>query len=225
MKPAARAVVIGGGVGGASILYWLTRLGWTDAILVERSRATSGSTFHSAGLVGQLRGSLSLTRMMMNSVDLYRSLKDEVGRETGWHEVGSLRLASSTERMEELARQAGWAKTFGLPLELVSAQDAQRMFPPMSTDGVLGAAYLPTDGYIDPSQLTFALLEGARRRGAEINEDTRVTGIDLENGRVKRVITDRGAIETELVINAAGMFAPEIGRMAGVNVPLVPMAH
>ena len=166
MKTQARAVVIGGGVGGASILYWLTRLGWTDSILVERSRATSGSTFHSAGLVGQLRGSLSLTRMMMNSVDLYRSLKEEVGRETGWHEVGSLRLASSTERMEELSRQAGWAKTFGLPLELVSAVDAQRMFPPMSTEGVLGAAFLPTDGYIDPSQLTFALAEGARRRGA-----------------------------------------------------------
>ncbi|MGH7764122.1 MAG: FAD-dependent oxidoreductase, partial [Candidatus Dormibacteraceae bacterium] len=111
MRTTSRAVVIGGGVGGAAILYWLTRLGWSDTVLVERARVTSGSTFHSAGLVGQLRGSLSLTRMMMNSVDLYRSLKEEVGRETGWHEVGSLRLASSTERMEELSRQAGWAKT------------------------------------------------------------------------------------------------------------------
>jgi 4-methylaminobutanoate oxidase (formaldehyde-forming) len=217
--------VIGGGVGGAAILYWLTRLGWTDTVLVERSRVTSGSTFHSAGLVGQLRGSLSLTRMMMNSVDLYRTLGEEVGLETGWHEVGSLRLASSAERMEELARQAGWAKTFGLPLELVSAQEAQRMFPPMSTDGVLGAAYLPTDGYIDPSQLTFALVEGARRRGAEINEGTRVTGIETERGRVKRVVTDKGAIDTELVVNAGGMFAAEIGRLVGVNVPLIPMAH
>jgi glycine cleavage system T protein len=217
--------VIGGGVGGAAILYWLTRLGWTDTVLVERSRVTSGSTFHSAGLVGQLRGSLSLTRMMMNSVDLYRTLGEEVGLETGWHEVGSLRLASSAERMEELARQAGWAKTFGLPLELISAQEAQRMFPPMSTDGVLGAAYLPTDGYIDPSQLTLALVEGARRRGAEINEDTRVTGIETERGRVKRVVTDKGAIDTELVVNAGGMFAAEIGRLVGVNVPLIPMAH
>jgi glycine cleavage system aminomethyltransferase T/glycine/D-amino acid oxidase-like deaminating enzyme len=225
VREKARAVVIGGGVGGASILYWLTRLGWTDTVLVERARVTSGSTFHSAGLVGQLRGSLSLTRMMMSSVDLYRSLGKEVGLETGWHEVGSLRLASSQERMEELARQAGWAKTFGLPLELISAEEAQRMFPPMSTDGVLGAAFLPTDGYIDPSQLTFALVEGARRRGAEICEDTRVTGIDVKGGRVRRVITDKGDIETELVINAGGMFAPEIGRMAGVNVPLIPMAH
>src|ERR1700681_3838197 len=221
----ARAVVIGGGRAGAAILYWLARLGWTDTVLVERSRVTSGSTFHSAGLVGQLRGSLSLTHMMMNSVELYRTLGAEVGLETGWHEVGSLRLASSPERMEELARQAGWAKTFGLPLELVSAQEAQRMFPPMSTDGVLGAAFLPTDGYIDPSQLTFALVEGARRRGAEICEDTRVTGIDVTGGKVRRVITDRGDIETELVVNAGGMFATEIGRLAGVNVPIIPMAH
>jgi 4-methylaminobutanoate oxidase (formaldehyde-forming) len=225
MRSNARAVVIGGGVGGAAILYWLTRLGWTDTVLVERSRVTSGSTFHSAGLVGQLRGSLSLTQMMMNSVELYRALGKEVGLETGWHEVGSLRLASSPERMEELSRQAGWAKTFGLPLDLVSAQEAQRMFPPMSTDGVLGAAFLPTDGYIDPSQLTFALVEGARRRGAEICEDTRVTGIEVHEGRVRRVITDKGDIETELVVNAGGMFAPEIGRLAGVNVPLIPMAH
>ena len=225
MKTQARAVVIGGGVGGAAILYWLTRLGWTDVTLVERSRVTSGSTFHSAGLVGQLRGSLSLTQMMMNSVELYRNLGQEVGLETGWHEVGSLRLASSHERKEELTRQAAWAKTFGLPLELVSAEDAQRMFPPMTTDGVLGAAFLPTDGYIDPSQLTFALIEGARRRGGEICEDTRVTAIDVEAGRVKRVITDKGNIETELVVNAGGMFAPEIGRMVGVNVPLIPMAH
>ena len=225
MKSQARAVVIGGGVGGASILYWLARLGWTDTVLVERARVTSGSTFHSAGLVGQLRGSLALTEMMMNSVELYRSLGREVGMETGWHQVGSLRLASSAERMEELTRQAAWAKTFGLPLELVSAQEAQRMFPPMSTDGVLGAAFLPTDGYIDPSQLTFALVEGARRRGAEICEDTRVTGIDVRDGRVQRVITDKGDIDTELVVNAGGMFAPEIGRLAGVNVPLIPMAH
>src|SRR4029077_12529466 len=160
-----------------------------------------GATFHSAGLVGQLRGSLSLTQMMINSVELYRSLGREVGLETGWREVGSLRLASSEERMEELARQAGWAKTFGLPLELISAQEAQKMFPPMSTDGVLGAAYLPTDGYIDPSQLTFALVDGARRRGSEICEDTRVTAIDVTGGKVRRVMTDHGDIEPELVVN------------------------
>ncbi|MGH3102594.1 MAG: FAD-dependent oxidoreductase, partial [Gaiellaceae bacterium] len=225
MVDRARAVVIGGGVGGCSVLYWLTKLGWSDVVLCERAELTSGSTFHSAGLVGQLRGSLTLTRMMMASVELYRTLGAEVDLETGWREVGSLRLASSEERMEELARQAGWAKTFGLELELVSADEARTLFPPMSTKGVLGAAHLPTDGYIDPSQLTLALAEGARRGGAEILQHTRVTGIGVERGRVRSVETDHGRIEAEVVVNAGGMFAGEIGRLAGVNVPVVPMAH
>jgi 4-methylaminobutanoate oxidase (formaldehyde-forming) len=225
MRDRARAVVIGGGVGGCSILYWLAQLGWDDVVLCERAELTSGSTFHSAGLVGQLRGSLSLTRMMMTSVELYRTLGAEVELETGWREVGSLRLASSRERMEELARQAGWAKTFGLPLELISAREAQELFPVMSTEGVLGAALLPSDGYIDPSQLTLALAEGARRRGATIEQRTRVTGLRVERGRVVGVETDRGAIETEVVVNAGGIYAREIGALAGVVVPVVPMAH
>jgi glycine cleavage system aminomethyltransferase T/glycine/D-amino acid oxidase-like deaminating enzyme len=225
VRDRARVVVIGGGVGGCAILYWLTKLGCNDLLLVERADLTSGSTFHSAGLVGQLRSSLSLTKMMMSSVELYRTLGDEVGLETGWHEVGSLRLASSQERLEELARQAGWAKTFGLPLELVSAETARRLFPPMATDGVLGAAYLPTDGYIDPSQLTFALAEGARRGGAEIATNTRVIGIELERNRVRAVETDRGRVETEVVVDAGGIFAAELGALAGVVVPVVPMAH
>jgi glycine cleavage system T protein len=225
MRTRARVVVIGGGVGGCSILYWLTRLGWDDVVLVERADLTSGSTFHSAGLVGQLRSSLSLTKMMMSSVELYRSIGEEAGLETGWREVGSLRLASSRERLEEITRQAGWAKTFGLPLELLSAAEAQALFPPMSTDGVLGAAFLPSDGYIDPSQLTFALAEAARRRGAEILTSTRVLGIVQEKGRVAGVDTDRGRIEAEIVVNAGGMFAHELGALAGVEVPIVPMAH
>jgi glycine cleavage system aminomethyltransferase T/glycine/D-amino acid oxidase-like deaminating enzyme len=225
MRDRASAVVVGGGVGGCSILYWLTRLGWDDVVLVERAELTSGSTFHSAGLVGQLRGSLALTRMMMESVDLYRSLEAEVGLETGWREVGSLRLASSSERMEEISRQAGWAKTFGLPLELVSPREAAELFTPMTTDGVLGAAFLPTDGYVDPSQLTFTLAEGARRRGAEIATRTRVTAIAVERGRVTAVETDRGSIETDVVVDAGGMYAREVGELAGVNVPIVPMAH
>jgi 4-methylaminobutanoate oxidase (formaldehyde-forming) len=225
VRDRASVVVIGGGVGGCAVLYWLTKLGVQDAVLVERDELTSGSTFHSAGLVGQLRGSLPLTRMMMWSVELYRTLGAEVELETGWHEVGSLRLASSRERLEELTRQAGWAKTFGLPLELISADEAARLFPPISTDGVLGAAYLPTDGYVDPSQLTLALAEGARRGGAEIVRQTRVTAIDVDGGRVRGVVTDRGRIEADVVVNAGGMFAKELGALAGVNVPLVPMAH
>ncbi|HEY8921979.1 MAG TPA: FAD-dependent oxidoreductase, partial [Candidatus Limnocylindria bacterium] len=158
----ARCVIIGGGVGGAAIAYHLTLLGWTDVVLLDRSELTSGSTFHSAGLVGQLRSSPTLTRMMVDSVDTYRGLATETGVDPGWREVGSLRLASSAERMEELRRQAGWAKAYGLPMELVSAEEAQRLFPLMHTDGVLGAAWLPTDGYLDPSGLTQALAAGAR---------------------------------------------------------------
>ncbi|MGH3099492.1 MAG: GcvT family protein, partial [Thermoleophilia bacterium] len=215
----ARCVIVGGGVGGTSIAYHLAELGYEDVVLVERAELTSGSTFHSAGLVGQLRGSVSLTRMMMDSVELYRTL------DCGWVECGGLRLASSPARWEETRRQAGWAKTFGLPLELISAEEAQERFPLMVTDKVIGASWLPTDGYLDPSQLTYALADGARQGGCRILTNTRVTGIDVDRGAVSRVRTERGDVECEIVVNAAGMFAAEIGRMAGVRVPVVPMAH
>src|SRR5436190_2820380 len=136
MTDHARVVVIGGGVGGTSIAYHLAERGWTDIVLVERAELTSGSTFHSAGLVGQLRSSVTLTSMMMYGASLYRRLRAETGVDPSWHEVGSLRLASSQARFEELQRQASWARTFGLPLELISAQDAQDRFPLMSTEGV-----------------------------------------------------------------------------------------
>jgi 4-methylaminobutanoate oxidase (formaldehyde-forming) len=218
-------VIVGGGVGGASLAYHLAKLGWEDVVLLERSQLTSGSTFHSAGLVGHLRGSVSLTKMMMHSVDLYRRLGEEAEFEPGWVECGGIRLASSEERMEELRRQAGWAKTFGLPLELISAEEAKEMFPLMSTEGVLGAAWLPTDGYIDPAQLTYALADGARQGGCGIFTNTRVTGIEVRDSRVRGVRTDRGDVEAEVVVDAGGMFAAEIGRMAGVRVPLIPMSH
>jgi glycine cleavage system aminomethyltransferase T/glycine/D-amino acid oxidase-like deaminating enzyme len=221
LPSAARCVIVGGGVGGTSIAHHLTQLGWDDVVLVERNQLTSGSTFHSAGLVGQLRGSVSLTKMMMYSVELYR----ELGEDCGWVECGGIRLASSEERLEELRRQAGWAKTFGLPLDLISADEAKQLFPLMSTEGVLGAAWLPTDGYLDPSQLTFALAERAREGGARLFTSTRVTGIDHEGGRVKRVRTERGDIEAEVVVIAAGMFSAEVGRLAGVRIPIQPMSH
>jgi 4-methylaminobutanoate oxidase (formaldehyde-forming) len=225
LPDSARCVIVGGGVGGASIAYHLAKLGWKDVVLLDRKELTSGSTFHSAGLVGQLRGSVSLTKMMMYSVDLYRRLREESEFDPGWTECGGLRLASSEARMEELRRQAGWAKTFGLPMELVSADEAKEKFPLMSTEGVLGAAWLPTDGYLDPSQLTYALADGARQGGAQVFTNTRVTAIDVERGRVRRVRTERGDIDCEVVVNAGGMFAAEIGRLAGVRVPTVPMAH
>jgi glycine cleavage system T protein len=225
LPDAARCVIVGGGVGGASLAYHLAKLGWEDVVLLERSELTSGSTFHSAGLVGQLRGSVSLTKMMMHSVELYRRLKEESEFDPGWVECGGIRLASSEERMEELRRQAGWAKTFGLPLELISAEEAQEMFPLMSTEGVLGAAWLPTDGYIDPAQLTYALADGARQGGCRIFTNTRVTGIDVRDGRVRGVRTDKGDVAAEVVVDAGGMFAAEIGRLASVRVPLIPMSH
>jgi glycine cleavage system aminomethyltransferase T/glycine/D-amino acid oxidase-like deaminating enzyme len=225
LPDAARCVVIGGGVGGTSIAYHLAQLGWDDVVLLERSQLTSGSTFHSAGLVGQLRGSVTLTKMMMYSVELYRRLGEESEFDPGWTECGGIRLASSEERMEELRRQAGWAKTFGLPMELISAEEAREKFPLMSTEGVLGAAWIPTDGYLDPAQLTNALADGARRGGCRIFTNTRVTGIDVRDGRVRGAKTERGDIAAEVVVNAGGMYAAEIGRMAGVRIPVIPMSH
>src|SRR4051812_23818712 len=141
--------------------------------------------------------------MMMYSVELYRSL------DCGWVECGGIRLACSPERWEETRRQAGWAKTFGLPLELISAEEAQKAFPLMVTDGVLGGSWLATDGYLDPSQLTNALADGARRGGCRILTGTRVTGIQVDQGRVRRVTTERGEIDAEVVVNAGGMYAAE----------------
>ncbi len=232
----ARAVIIGGGVGGTSVAYHLAELGWTDIVLVDRAELTSGSTFHSAGLVGQLRGSVTLTRMMMYGASLYRRLAAETGVDPSWHEVGSIRLASSPARLEELERQLGWAQTFGLSMDAITAQQAQDRFPLMSTVGVLGGVWLPTDGWLDPAGLANALAAGARRRGARIRTHTRVVAIDVEPSapgrrtpRVRSVSVEadgqREVIRTDVVVNAGGMFAPEIGRLVGVTVPIIPMAH
>jgi glycine cleavage system aminomethyltransferase T/glycine/D-amino acid oxidase-like deaminating enzyme len=215
----ARVVIIGGGVGGASIAYHLAQLGERDVVLVDRSELTSGSTFHSAGLVGQLRGSVSLTRMMMDSVALYRTL------DCGWVECGGIRLACTEEREEEVMRQVAWSRTFGLPLQLLSADEAQALFPLMVTDGVRCASYLPTDGYLDPSLLTYALIDGARRGGCRVFTHTRVHDVVVTEGRVRGIRTEWGDIEAEIVVNAGGMYAAEIGRLAGVRVPVIPFAH
>ncbi len=221
----ARAVIIGGGVGGCSLAYHMARMGWTEIVILERSELTSGSTFHSAGLVGQLRTSVNLTKLIRYSTDLYRRLEAETGCNPEWHEVGSLRLASSSERMEELRRLVALSRSFGLPLELISPKEALDLFPMMNLEGVLGAVYLPTDGFIDPTGLTMALAAGARHCGATICTNTRVQGIGLRNGRVHEVVTDRGKVFTEVVVDAAGQWAGEIAAMIGLNLPVIPMAH
>ena len=221
----ARVVIVGGGVAGTSIAYHLTAMGWTDVLLLERAELTSGSTFHSAGLVAQLRNSVSHTRMMMYGVELYPRLLQETGVDPGWHEVGTLHLATSRYRLEALARQAGWAKSFGLPVEIVTPAEALERFPLIDGSRILGAQFVPTDGHLDPSGLTNAFAEGARRRGARIRTGVRVVEISVREGRVAGVVTDHGAVEAEVVVNAAGIWANEIGRLAGVEIPVVPMEH
>lgn len=224
LPESARIVVIGGGVGGASVAYHLAEAGERDVVIVERAELTSGSTFHSAGLVGQLRADPALTRMNMYSVELYRRL--EAGEHpVGWTESGGIKLASSPERLEEIRRQISWARTYGLPLHEISPAEVAERFPLVDLDGVLGAAYLDSDGHLDPSQLCYSLAAAARALGVRIHQHTRVVGLDVRDGRIAAVRTDRGDIGCEVVVNCGGMFAAEIGRLAGVRVPLVPMSH
>lgn len=226
MRPAdAQAVIIGGGVIGCAVAYHLTAMGWREIVVVEQGVVAGGSTWHSAGLVGQLRSSINLTRVMMDSAALYGRLEAETGVDPGWMQVGGLRLASSEERMAELRRQTVAARSYGLAMELLSPPEAHELFPLMATAGVMGAAYLPTDGRIDPNGLAQALAAAARARGAQFAPQTRVMGIAVHDGHVRSVDTDRGSIRTEVVVNAAGMWAAEIGRMAGVMVPVIPMEH
>ena len=194
-------------------------------LVLDRGELTGGSTFHSAGLVGQLRSTIALTRINMASVELYRRLHEDTGLDPGWRQVGSLRLASSRQRLLELRRQAGWARTFGLPLTLISARDAGDLFPLMSLDGVEGAAYLATDGRIDPASLATALAAGARQRGVAIRTGVNVRGINVDRRRVAGVETDEGTVRCEVVVNAGGIWSHEIGRLVGVTVPVIPMAH
>lgn len=224
LPDSARIVVVGAGVGGASVAFHLAELGERDVVVLERAELTSGSTFHSAGLVGQLRADPTLTRMNMYSVELYRRL-DAGEFPIGWRESGGIKLASSDERLAEIRRQISWARTYDLPLHEISPDEVAKRFPLVDLDGVVGAAYLESDGYVDPSQLCYSLANHARAGGVVFHQHTRVLGIDTNGGRVRAVRTDRGEIACEIVVNCGGMFAAEIGRLAGVRVPLVPLEH
>jgi len=221
----ARAVIIGGGVIGCSTAYHLAKCGWRDIVLLERARLTSGSTFHAAGLVGQLRTSANITKLLTYSVELYDRLEAETGQATGWKRNGGLRLACNPERMTELLRQATTARSFGLAVEVLSPQEAAKLWPPMDGSDLVGAVFLPSDGQVNPSDLTQALAKGARMSGVRIFEDCAVSGIRTAGGRVAGVVTERGEIGCELVINCGGQWAKEIGRLAGVSVPLQSVQH
>ena len=221
----ARAVVIGGGIVGCSVAYHLCKLGWTDAVLLERAKLTSGSTFHAAGLVGQLRSSASITQLLKQSVELYAGIEAETGQATGWKMNGGLHLACNRERMTELRRQATTAHSFGLEMHLLTPKEAGKLWPLMETGDLDGAAFLPSDGQINPADITQALVRGAREWGARIFEDCPVTAIGVTDGRVASVTTPEGTIACEAVIDCAGQWANEVGRLAGVTVPVTPVRH
>ncbi|WP_294612382.1 FAD-dependent oxidoreductase [uncultured Roseovarius sp.] len=221
----AKVVIIGGGIVGCSTAYHLAKLGMTDVVLLERKKLTSGTTFHAAGLVGQLRSNANITQLLGYSVDLYTKLEAETGQATGWKMNGGLRLACNEERWTEVKRQATTAHSFGLEMQLLTPSEAKDLWPLMTVDDVVGAAYMPTDGQANPSDITLSLAKGARQAGATILEDTKVTKIELEDGVIKGVTTEKGFIECEKVILCGGQWTRAFAQTVGVNVPLVPMEH
>lgn len=221
----AQIVVIGGGIIGCSTAYHLARDHKADVILLEQGQLTSGSTWHAAGLVGQLRSSASITKVLKYSVDLYKRLDQETGLETGWKMSGCLRLATNQDRWTEYRRLATTAQSFGMDMHLLSPEEARAMFPLMQVDDLVGASWLPTDGQASPSDITQSLAKGARMHGARIFEHVRVTGFDIKDGRILAVKTDKGDIACEKVVNCAGQWARQVGAMAGINVPLQPVKH
>ena len=226
----AHAVIIGGGIVGCSVAYHLTRLGISDVIVLEQGRLSSGTTWHAAGLVGQLRAQQSMTRLVRYSTKLYAELEAETGLATGWNNCGSMTVARTRERMTQLKRTAAVARAYGVACDVITPAEAASRWPLMRTDDLQGAVWLPGDGKANPSDVTQALAKGARNRGAAIHEGIRVTAIDSGQGRVRGVRWhakdgDEGALSSGIVVNCAGQWAKAIGRLAGVTVPLHSAEH
>lgn len=221
----ARVVIIGGGIIGCSTAYHLAKEGWSDVVLLERAKLTSGSTFHAAGLVGQLRSNANVTQLLKYSVELYDRLEAETGLSTGWKMSGCLRLATNDQRMIDYKRQATTARSFGLEMQILSPRECMDLWPIMDGSDLAGGCFMPTDGQANPSDITQALAKGARAGGVRIIEDCAVTAVLVENGRVRGVTTDAGDIACEIVVNCGGQWAREVGALAGVNVPLVSVQH
>jgi 4-methylaminobutanoate oxidase (formaldehyde-forming) len=221
----ARIVIVGGGIVGCSTAYHLAKMGETDVVLLERNALTSGSTWHAAGLVGQLRTSANITQLLGYSVRLYDELEAETGQATGWKRNGGLRLACNPDRWTEVRRQATTARSFGLDMQLLSAREAQELWPLMTIDDVVGAAFLPTDGQANPSDITQALARGARKGGVTIRERTKVVAIEVDGGRVCAVRTEDTRIETGAGVICCGQWTRAVAALADVNVPLVSLQH
>ncbi|MBA8908102.1 GcvT family protein [Aminobacter ciceronei] len=221
----ARVVIIGGGIIGCSVAYHLTKLGWTDVVLLEQGQLSGGTTWHAAGLVGQLRSHANMTSLIKYSTQLYSELEAETGLATGWKNCGSLSVARSADRMTVLKRTAASARAQGVDIEVISAREAQEKWPVMAIDDLVGAVWLPGDGKANPTDLTQSLAKGARNRGARVIERVRVTGIQTKDGRATGVSTDKGDIAAEIVVNCAGQWARKVGAMCGVTVPLHSAEH
>ena len=221
----ARVVIVGGGIAGASVAYHLAKLGWNEVLLLEQGRLAGGTSWHAAGMVGRLRTSSSMTKINQYSVDLYSTLEQETGVSTGWKQVGSLIVARCKERMVQLRRTVAMAEYLGVDAHMIDAQTAFEKCPIMRSDDLLGAAWLPGDGKVQPEQTTLSLAQGARQSGVQIVEGVRVSSLLQEKGRISGVLTDQGPVESEYVVLCGGMWTRQLGLDAGVTLPLYPVEH
>ncbi|MEI6762358.1 MAG: FAD-dependent oxidoreductase, partial [Betaproteobacteria bacterium] len=218
-------IIVGGGIAGCSTAYHLAKAGKADVLLLEQGKLTSGTTWHAAGLIGQMRPNRNMTAMSKYGIELYATLEAETGLATGWKQCGSVNVASTPERMQVLRKQAAMAHSFGVECHLISPQEAGERYPVMRTDDLQGAIWLPGDGKANPADLCMSLAKGARNRGVRMQEGIEVTGVIVENGQVKGVRTTQGEVRCEVLVNCAGQWARQFGLLAGVNVPLYPAEH